>query len=528
MGFISVIFAGTISQAHLDGVGLATTLYNIVSYSFSRGYTYTFETFGPQVYGSSEPGELTTCLMKCLLQGGMLQLVILGPYLNLVYVIDILPNSGLHGNDPEDGDYREIAVTYLRIMTVVEFLDYALTLISTYFAVLAKTRYIYVISVMMVSVHILANYIAVSVLGLGVEGVGLAAILSRVFILIFSVGVCIVDIKQGKILWKGVGTQVFIGWKPMIKLGVPAAILMFVQVSLLEISTFCGQFIDLTTFSALVIAVQSYYVLWSAAYAMSFTASNLIGGALAQRNVSDVKQYILLTLINSLLAAVPTALITYFLRAPLASIFSKDSDVIDLFSRNFWLISVGLVNQNLMLTINHGILTAFGEQGYTSMTLTISSLFIGLPIVLVTIFLTDWGMIGILYGWVINDVILLMTGLVKIWKVDISNEIEKSRLRVETSTYGSLDAPVMKIGFENPIFKMEAEGISDETRKKQRFESDFLGHDEDARKPLNTSVASDDRENERDTKTILKYFLLSAILFTVLACISFIRDYEYD
>ena len=306
VGFISVVFAGTINQAHLDGVGLATTLYNIVSYSFSRGYTYTFETFGPQVYGSSDPGELTTCLMKCLLQGVMLQLVILGPYINLVYIIDLLPNSALHfgSGGAEDGDYRNIAVTYLRIMTVVEFLDYALTLISTYFAVLGMTKYIYVISVTMVSVHILANYKAVSVLGLGVEGVGLAAVLSRVLTLVFSVCVCMVNIKKGIIPWKGFSSQVFIGWKPMIKLGVPAAILMFVQVSLLEISTFCSQFIDLTTFSALVIAVQAYYVLWSAAYAMSFTASNLIGRALAQRNISNViqrnisnvKQYILLTL----------------------------------------------------------------------------------------------------------------------------------------------------------------------------------------------------------------------------------------
>ena len=79
-GLVSIIFAGTISQAHLNGVGLATTLFTLVAYPFSRGYAYTFETFGPQVYGSSNPGELTTCLMKCLLQGGILHLDVLGPY----------------------------------------------------------------------------------------------------------------------------------------------------------------------------------------------------------------------------------------------------------------------------------------------------------------------------------------------------------------------------------------------------------------------------------------------------------------
>ena len=35
LSFVTILFAGTISQAHLDGVGLANTLYNIVVMSFS-------------------------------------------------------------------------------------------------------------------------------------------------------------------------------------------------------------------------------------------------------------------------------------------------------------------------------------------------------------------------------------------------------------------------------------------------------------------------------------------------------------
>ena len=532
MGFISIMFAGTISQVHLDGVGLANTLYNIVSYSFSRGYTFTFETFGPQVYGSSEPGELTTCLMKCLLQGGMLQLLILGPYLNLVYLIDILPDSALqHGDDADLSDYRRIAVKYLRITTLVEFLDYTVTLISTYFAVLGKTKYIYVISVMMVSAHLLTNYTFVSLLGLGVEGVGIAAIISRLLTLVFSVCVCIININKGEIPWKGFSTKVFIGWKPMIELGIPAAILMFVQISLLEISTFCSQFVSLATFSALIITLQCYYLMWSAAQAMSFTASNLIGDALSQGDATDVRHYMILTLTNSFIAAVPTALITYFLRGYLAGIFSEDADVIDLFSRNFWLVSAGLIIQNLMLTINHGILTAFGEQAYTSITLTISSLFVGLPFVLATSFLTAWGMIGILIGWVMNDGVLLITGLVKIWKTDISKEIEKSHLRVEKSTYGTLDTIKLNMNFEDPGLKTEE--ISDKTRIEQRFESPISGRDKEARKLLHVNYirggfpADVNEVNlQRDTKTVCKFFLLSVSLFVVLASISFIRDYN--
>jgi Na+-driven multidrug efflux pump len=68
MPLITVLFAGTISQAHLDGVGLATTMFNLLVQSMCAGYSSVFDTYGPQVYGSSERSELGTVLLKCLLQ----------------------------------------------------------------------------------------------------------------------------------------------------------------------------------------------------------------------------------------------------------------------------------------------------------------------------------------------------------------------------------------------------------------------------------------------------------------------------
>ena len=47
--FVTVLFAGNINQAHLDGVGLANTIYNVVVMSVSQGYSSVFDTYGPQV-----------------------------------------------------------------------------------------------------------------------------------------------------------------------------------------------------------------------------------------------------------------------------------------------------------------------------------------------------------------------------------------------------------------------------------------------------------------------------------------------
>ena len=57
MAFVTLVFAGQISEAHLTGVGLAITLNNLVIASVSTGYSSVFDTYGPQVLGYSSVFE---------------------------------------------------------------------------------------------------------------------------------------------------------------------------------------------------------------------------------------------------------------------------------------------------------------------------------------------------------------------------------------------------------------------------------------------------------------------------------------
>ena len=47
--FATVLFAGRIDKNHLDGIGLANTIFNVVVTSLVAGYTTVFDTYGPQV-----------------------------------------------------------------------------------------------------------------------------------------------------------------------------------------------------------------------------------------------------------------------------------------------------------------------------------------------------------------------------------------------------------------------------------------------------------------------------------------------
>ena len=134
-----------------------------------------------QVYGSSQRKELGTVALKCAAQGALIYLIILGPYLNLVYLIDILPGDhglaspGLDevynklnhtllprglGAPADDSDelFQEIAVQYLRITCVCGLLNFLTQMIAKYLAIQDKTLFVYVIAAFNLSIHTLINW----------------------------------------------------------------------------------------------------------------------------------------------------------------------------------------------------------------------------------------------------------------------------------------------------------------------------------------------------------------------------------
>ena len=534
LAFITVLFAGNINKAHLSGVGLAQSINTIVVMSLSQGYSYVFETYGPQVFGSSKSREVTNVLMKSLLQGAMLNLIVLGPYLNVVHVIRILPNSGLYPSVNEVGenigeledDFRDVAVIYLRMTVIAEVMDYVVGMMSTYFVVLGKKRYVYIVSAMQVAAHILSNYVFVSVLELNAEGLGLAAITGRLISLILSLAIFIIEIKSGEFPWTGLNIKILTGWKPMIKLGIAGSLFLFTELSLMEISTFCSQFVSTTTLSTLVVLFQMTVVISSIMLAIALSTANLMGTALAEGSVSGVKQYMFLAILNVLLEVVPISLIAYSLKGYLVRIFTDDPEIIEMFTSVYWLACVGYLFAHLQVAMNHGMLTAFGEQGYTAINTTIASYFIGIPVVLSIIFLTDLGLIGILAGLTLADVMLLLTGVVKILRTDVDEEIEKSRERVAITTCGSSDRDDTGSGSENSYCKTEGE---DEVRGTGSEQHDHeLFQDSDTKELLNTDSTSDAGSTESDTgiqeeaRKVIIFFFSVAILFIALAIISFL------
>ncbi|KAL5272139.1 hypothetical protein ACHWQZ_G000379 [Mnemiopsis leidyi] len=435
MSFVTLLFAGQIGQSHLAGVGLANTLYNIIVTSVSTGYSSVFDTYGPQVYGTgtSNQGELGTVLLKCLLQGTLVQLFLLGPYLNIVYIIDLLPEGSLYSESPGDDvgrDFRDIAVQYLRTVVVVEYLDYALMMISKYFAIQGYNKFVYLISGVMIGSHLLSNYVLVALLELEVPGLGSAAILGRVIPLAVSLTVCFVMVKRGRFSWNGFSTRALLGWGPMVKLGVSGAINAFAEMALFEISNFFSQFDGTTALSVVIIVMQIIALFWAITLGMSRASATLIGKALAEGDATKIRSYMKLSVVNALVISTTLAILSFSFRRFEVQIFSSESEVVELFVSAYWLVCLKIPVDHLQTMLNQGILVAFGAQKYTACTMSIASYGIGLPIILITIFFSDLKVTGIFLGILIVDLIMVVTASLRIWMVDISKEIQNSKARV--------------------------------------------------------------------------------------------------
>ena len=142
-------------------------------------------------------------------------------------------------------------------------------------------------------------------------------------------------------------------------------------------------------------------------------------------------------------------------------------------------------------------------------------------------YVTDLGLIGILIGWTTTKLILLITGLIKVWGTDIGGEIEKSRLRVAKSTYGSFKTNEADEKIKNYDNEHEKMGTGARTEKDSHcpgpIESSY-SEDQLSGKEAEFDKSYDALESHREVKIVVSAFVLSAIWFSLLAGMSFLRD----
>ena len=147
-----------------------------------------------------------------------------------------------------------------------------------------------------------------------------------------------------------------------------------------------------------------------------------------------------LSIFNTVFLAITASLFFYFLRYPLAGLFTSSPDVIDKFTSCIWVFLVLMPFDHLQTVLSRGILISFGRQRFIAISLALICYCIATPLIAVFVFYTNLGPTGILLSFVVFAVLNSISGAIKICTLSLEEEIERADWRAtETAGTGSTD-----------------------------------------------------------------------------------------
>ena len=508
---ITLLYAGRIGSYVLDGVGLSTTIYSTVVLAFAVGYSNVFDTYGPQVYASKGHRSLSTVAFKCAFQALIIYLIILGPYLNAVYIIDALPNA-----EGEGSAVKDEAKLYFRMTCICGLIFYFTKIIGNYFAIKKQTRFVYLIAIVSFLTHLFLNYLLVEKASLGTAGLALAFLGSTFTTLAVSSVIYYITTRKESSLFEGARAAegIFENWLPMIKLGLSGLASIMAEIGLLQIAVFMAQFDGLTVLSTFLIQFRVISSAFPPCLGIAYAAAVHIGKALSQGDLKTVRFHMKLAVFNVTMESLMTITLVYITRKYIMMLFTDDDDVIQMGYDTMWWLCLQLPFDHLQCVLARGILVSFGKQRYIAATITVLACFVGIPIVAATVFLTDLKIAGLFISYLVFGVLQSTVLGLRIWKLDLREEVELAKTRIKESEINE-NPEEGNVGTINLAYNAEGGNIVEEV-----FETQERTMEKVAEKT--EKIASN--SNFGDRKVILITLIGAAVSCVVLGLISVIKN----
>ena len=463
---LTTYFAGLINEIHLAGVGLGCTVYNILMVSFMYGYSSVFETYGPQIYSSSNRSKLGVLLIKILIQGMIIFLFLLAPYVNLVHLLQHFTEAD-NVLEAEGKTIQSIAQQFILYSFAFGFLDYCVDIFNKYLMIQERHKMVCFSSTVYIGVYVLANYILVIVMRLRVSGLVGAMYIARGTNLVLQIGYCFITNLRGKLAWSGFSFHIFTDWWSMMRLGFSGILCLLADVGLFEVATFLSQFAGNVNLSVLVINLQIYMMVTPLILAHRYTSTILLGFELGHCDTDNILNVSKVLIVNAVLISMPSSLIIWFARYQIVGLFSKNVEVAELFGRIIWIASVYTIFDYVGSVLARGILVAFGKQRFTAILSSFTSYLVGIPFTAFIVFKTDYGAEGVLYVFLGIYVLKAVMIVNKMRFLKLREEIKASESRI--SELDSEDAEDIK----NAYLEME-QWVNNGSSSKPEDDTQFI------------------------------------------------------
>ncbi|XP_032471222.1 multidrug and toxin extrusion protein 2-like isoform X14 [Phocoena sinus] len=384
---VSSVFCGHLGKVELAAVTLSVAFVNVCGVSIGFGLSSACDTLMSQSFGSPNRKHVGVILQR----GALVLLLCCFPcwalFLNTQHILLLCR---------QDPAVSRLAQEYVHVYIPALPANFLYSLLAKYLQNQGITWPQVLSGVVGNCVNGLANYVLVSVLGLGVRGSACANTVSQFTQAVFLL-LCVVKKKLHLDTWAGWSSQCLQGWGPFFRLAVPSMLMTCIEWWAYEIGSFLMGRLSVLDLSAQAIIYEVATVVYMIPMGLSIAVCFRVGTALGAADTVQAKR----SAVSGTLCTVGTSLVVGtllgLLRNKLGHIFTNDEEVVALVSKVLPLYVIFHLFE-AVCCLYGGVLRGTGRQAFGAVVNAVTYYVVGLPLGVVLTFVVGLGITGLWLG----------------------------------------------------------------------------------------------------------------------------------
>ncbi|TDL92655.1 MATE family efflux transporter [Vibrio vulnificus] len=393
MTFFDVMMSGQYSTQDVAGVSIGSSLWTPV-YTGLSGILIALTPVVSQLVGSRQSKSVSYSVMQAIYLAVALALFIL-----IIGAFSL--NPVLNAMDLEDNVHM-VAHDYLIALSLGIIPLFIYNALRAFIDALGQTRISMIITLCALPVNVLFNYLLIygkfGFPELGGVGSGYATAITYWLIALVAI---LVVIKINPFSTYQVFTEFFrVSWKEwraLLLIGVPIGLAIFFETSIFSAVTLLMSKYDTLTIASHQIAMNFASLLYMIPLSISMALTIVIGFEIGAARFKDAKEYSWIGISMALTMSLVLSTILFLFREPVASLYTKDHEVMMLTS-HFLIYAIFFQISDALQAPIQGILRGYKDVNVTFAMSLVSYWILGLPIGYFFAKFTDMGAFGYWIG----------------------------------------------------------------------------------------------------------------------------------
>ncbi|MGY3714527.1 MATE family efflux transporter [Sutcliffiella cohnii] len=397
MNLFDIMMTGNVSATDLAGVAVGSGLW-IPVYTGLSGILLSITPIVAQLVGGKKGEEVSNSVTQGLYVSIIMSLIVI--CLGAIVLNPILNVMTL------ENEVRHVAKYYLIALSFGIFPLFAYSVVRSFIDALGHTRISMIITLLSLPINVLLNYVLIfgklGLPSLGGIGAGIASALTYWLILIISLFIVLKyqPFAVYGILKSWVPIQ-FNKWKEILLIGVPIGLSIFFETSIFSAVTLLMSAFDTITIAAHQVALNFASFLYMIPLSISMALTILVGFEVGAKRWKDARQYTFLGISIAVIFSSILAIFLFFLREEIASLYTKDTDVL-LLTTVFLIYALFFQLSDAIAAPIQGALRGYKDVNAAFYLALISYWVIGLPIGFILANFTELGAFGYWVGLIVG------------------------------------------------------------------------------------------------------------------------------